>query len=113
MSMRDGDHSPININMPTMGGKYFWNELLNESGYKLQQHSIEGHCRILDDKNKRIAWGNETQMKAKFRELTEPDRHAEYGDIIGVHRAGSVYIIPDSAKLNPPSTIQNSVNMVK
>lgn len=91
MSIWDGDRSPLNISMPTLGGKVFWDKISTKSGYKLQRHSIEGHCRILDNENKRIAWGTETQMRARFRELTEPDRHAKYGDIIGVHRIGSVY----------------------
>lgn len=30
-------------------------------------------------------------MRAKFRELTEPERHAKYGDIIGVHRINGAY----------------------
>ncbi|MBQ6945620.1 MAG: lecithin retinol acyltransferase family protein [Ruminococcus sp.] len=86
MSIFDGDRSPINIPFPTMGGLFFWEELDCQKGYTLQKHVIEGHCRILDSDDIRVAWGTEIQMRAKFRELVDPDRHAEYGDIIGVHR---------------------------
>ena len=91
MSIFDGDKPPINLNLPTLGGKVFWDNIKTVSGYTLQRHSIEGHCRILDSENKRVAWGTESQMRARLRELTEPDRHAKYGDIIGVHRIGSIY----------------------
>ncbi len=91
MSIWDGDYTPLNIPMPTLGGQVFWDMLDYKNGYTLQKHILEGHCRILDEDDYRIAWGTETQMRAKFRELTELERHAKYGDIIGVHRIGSVY----------------------
>ena len=91
MSIFDGDGFPFNIPFPTMGGQFFWEQLDYRKGYVLQKHCFEGHCRILDSNDIRVAWGSETQMRAKFRELTEPERHAKYGDIIGVHRIGGAY----------------------
>lgn len=44
----------------------------------------------------------------KILELTQ----SEFADIIGLSRQ-TIVNIPDSAKLNPSSTVQNSVNMVK
>ena len=86
MSMWDGDKLPLNIPFPTMGGLVFWEDLERRKGYTLQKHVIEGHCRILDAELIRVAYGSEAQMRARLRELTEPNRHAWYGDVIGVHR---------------------------
>lgn len=93
MSWLDGDHNPINIPFPTMGGKVFWENLEECGGYVLQKNSILGNCRILNEDNIRVAWGEEGPMKAKFRELTRTpeDRHPQYGDVIGVHRIYGLY----------------------
>lgn len=91
MSIFDGDGFPFNIPFPTMGGQVFWEQLDYNKGYVLQKNIATEHCRILDSDDVRVAWGTETQMRAKFRELTEPERHAKYGDIIGVHRANGAY----------------------
>ena len=55
MSIFDGDRSLINIPFPTMGGLFFWEELDCQKGYTLQKHVIEGHCRILDSDDIRVA----------------------------------------------------------
>lgn len=91
MPIWNNDQAPINLPLPTMGGKVFWEELDEKSGYTLQKHKLEGHCRILNADNVRVAWGTEAQMRAELRRLTEPERRAVYGDVIGVHRYHGVY----------------------
>lgn len=93
MSIFDGDNNPLNIPFPTMGGKVFWDTLEYQGGYVLQQNIVTQHCRILDENNIRVAWGEEGPMRAKLRELTKGNRpiHPQYGDVIGVHRIGGVY----------------------
>lgn len=93
MSIFDGDKAPWNLPFPTGGGKVFWENLDCRDGYTLQRCILDGHCRILDSGNIRVAWGNEGQMRAKLQELTlgPQKRHAKYGDVIGVHRGGGLY----------------------
>lgn len=53
----------MNIPLKTMGGKTWWNTIRSYNGWKLQQHKITKHCRILDPENYRRAWGNVREMK--------------------------------------------------
>lgn len=93
MSIFDGKQNPFNIPFPTAGGKVFWDELDAREGYVLQRHSLTGHCRILNDDNIRVAWGEEGPMRAKLEELAPKKKLSgpQYGDVIGVHRIGGVY----------------------
>ena len=36
----------------------FWTDLKNVSGWRIQQNSETGHCRLIDPKLVRRAWGN-------------------------------------------------------
>ena len=49
-----------NIPFPTMGGIWFWEDLVidKKTGWRLQQHTITKHVRILDDQDVRRAWGS-------------------------------------------------------
>lgn len=93
MSLFDFLPEPPNIKFPTMGGEVFWDDLDSRGGYRLQQNKVTGHCRILDDNDERVAWGNEAEMRAEFRRLTSPRRgaSAQFGDVICVSRMGGVY----------------------
>lgn len=51
-----------NIKFPTMGGEIWWTTLVEYNGIKLQQHDLTKHCRLLDSKNIRIAWGTKNGM---------------------------------------------------
>ena len=59
MPIWNNDNAPINLPLPTMGGKVFWEELDKKSGYTLQKHKLEGHCRLLNADSVRVAWGTE------------------------------------------------------
>lgn len=60
-----------NINFPTMGGVIFWNNLASYKGWRIQQHTITQHCRILDPDNVRRAWGNMEGMEKIFKKLAD------------------------------------------
>lgn len=60
-----------NIPFPTMGGVIFWNNLCENNGWKLQQNSFTGHCRILDPDNIRRDCGNYLAMERVFIALSE------------------------------------------
>jgi len=40
--------------MPTLGGKIWWNTILDKQGYKLQQNIVSMHFRILNPQDQRV-----------------------------------------------------------
>lgn len=44
----------------------WWNVLEQNSGWKLEQHLLTGHCRILNPGRVRTAWGSERKMRLAF-----------------------------------------------
>ena len=93
MSIFDEKRDPLNIPFPTTGGKVFWDKLAARGGFVLQRHILTGHCRILDENNFRVAWGEEGPMRAKLEKLAPRAKISgpQYGDVIGVHRIGGLY----------------------
>lgn len=55
-----------NIEMGTMGGEVFWDDLASYQGWRVQKNSIFGNCRILDPNNVRKAWGGESAIRKAF-----------------------------------------------
>ena len=53
--------------LPILGGRFFWDALAEEQGYKLQKNKIIGHFRILDPEGMRIAWGSEAGLTTRMR----------------------------------------------
>lgn len=49
--------SPRNIKGPTLGGKYIWSDIYLFAGWRIQKNFLSGHFRLLDDQDKRRAWG--------------------------------------------------------
>ena len=47
-----------NLSVRTGGGMQFWTDLRNVSGWRIQQNSETGHCRLIDPSLVRRAWGN-------------------------------------------------------
>jgi pimeloyl-ACP methyl ester carboxylesterase len=43
--------------VPTLGGKQFWADELFFHQWRIQRHSLTGHCRLLDEHDRRHAWG--------------------------------------------------------
>jgi pimeloyl-ACP methyl ester carboxylesterase len=48
----------FNVVMATTGGKQLWTDELLHSGWRVQRHVLTGHCRLLDDRDRRMAWGD-------------------------------------------------------
>ncbi len=59
----------FNANRTTGGGPFWWSNVQEYHGWKLQQHRITGHFRILDDSNVRRAWGWEDSMQKSFDDV--------------------------------------------
>lgn len=68
----DGISLP-NINFPTMGGIFFWNDLANVNGWRMQQNTITQHVRILDPEDVRRAWGGIDAMERLIYRLANAD----------------------------------------
>lgn len=47
-----------NVIAPTFGSKQFWGDVLHFHGWRIQQNTLTGHYRLLDEKNYRHAWGS-------------------------------------------------------
>jgi pimeloyl-ACP methyl ester carboxylesterase len=63
-----------NISTPTFPKSRLWHAPVEiEDGWKLQQHRVTGHWRLLDDANIRRAWGTRQHCRSVF------DR--KYGDL--------------------------------
>lgn len=65
----DQEISLPNIPFPTMGGKIFWDTLAEYGGWRVQQNEITKHCRVLDPKNIRRAWGTKNGMLKAIKSL--------------------------------------------
>ena len=62
-------YSEGNLGMPTAGGEVWWTKLDEYEGWVLQSHKITGHCRILDPRNYRRAYGDTAKMRESFNDL--------------------------------------------
>jgi len=67
-----------NIPTPTMGGEFFWNDLAEFKGWRLQQNMLSKHARILDPNNVRRAWGTVNGMYAALDRLVESMENTRY-----------------------------------
>ena len=45
---------PPRRQLKTMGGESWWNTLVEKEGFRIQQHKISKHLRILDKENYRV-----------------------------------------------------------
>jgi len=55
---RPSDHvMPLNLLHKTAGGAQVWTDYRYRCGYRLQQHAITKHWRVLDESDLRRAWG--------------------------------------------------------
>ena len=61
----------FNINSPTFGGKQLWSDELVFRDWRIQRNAITGHYRLLDQANKRRAWGTLEQCRGKLQRLKE------------------------------------------
>lgn len=55
--MIDPDRSYPNLRLPTLGGMQLWTDYRWLDDYRLQQHVLTGHWRVLDPQAVRIGWG--------------------------------------------------------
>ncbi len=64
---------PLNMNwvMPTMGGKQLWTDERVHGEFHIQRNVLTGHYRLLDESDRRLAWGTWDQCERRFREVLD------------------------------------------
>lgn len=67
-----------NMKSPTLGGKQFWTDHVWRRGWKIQQHAVTGHWRLIDDRSFRFAWGTraacESELEKRVPEASLPQQ---------------------------------------
>lgn len=70
------DDQPMNLPLPTLGGKQLWTDLrIDPAGWRIQRHALTGHCRLLDPRNTRRAWGSQADCEAAWTKSGPPHAH--------------------------------------
>jgi hypothetical protein len=65
----DEGAGPLNVTAPTLGGSQFWSDQLIFRDWRIQKNLVLGHCRLLDDKNFRRAWGTFDECRSELDRL--------------------------------------------
>ncbi len=67
----DDDETNMRFNLPikTGGGTQFWTDRVYRSGYRIQQHALTGHWRLIDDADVRRAWGTRDECLEELGRL--------------------------------------------
>jgi pimeloyl-ACP methyl ester carboxylesterase len=53
----------------TLGGTQFWADELVYYEWRIQRNTVTGHCRLLDPKNRRRAWGSFENCRDQLAEI--------------------------------------------
>jgi hypothetical protein len=64
----------VNLMNATAGGKQFWADRWFFHDWRIQRHALTGHCRLLDGKNRRHAWGSFNNCREKLAEIRLRDQ---------------------------------------
>jgi hypothetical protein len=62
---RYGDGHP-NLALPTLGARQFWADVFWFADWRIQENVLSGHHRLLDDQDRRRAWGSREACRAVF-----------------------------------------------
>src|SRR4029434_10741913 len=60
---------PLNLALPTLGGEQFWSDELVYQGWRIQRNALTEHCRLLDSREVRRAYGTYDQCRSAFDEV--------------------------------------------
>ncbi len=109
---------PINLPLPTLGGKQIWADIFIRGSWRIQQNVLSGYCRLLDHNNIRRARGTLEHCRERFDHLKGRNPATPQGGhvVMLVHglgrSAGAFSVLEDSlrregyetANVNYPST---------
>lgn len=54
--------------VPTLGGRFIWSDEVVDHGWRIQKHAVIGHYRLIDDHDRRQAFGSFDTCLAKLNE---------------------------------------------
>lgn len=87
----DGADAPklrLNLQLPTWGGKQFWADWRWREGWRIQENVLTGHHRVLDTKDRRMAWGSWEACLAEFERLAPTAPKGRDHLVVLVHGMG-------------------------
>jgi pimeloyl-ACP methyl ester carboxylesterase len=58
-----------NVAAPTFGGMQLWGDERFFHQWRIQRHVLTGHYRLLDERDRRQAWGTRDECEAKLAEI--------------------------------------------
>lgn len=87
--------NPLNLPLPTLGGKQLWADRAVFGGWRIQQSVVTAHHRLLAPNNVRWAWGTFEQCSVVLARLREERRIRQPGTHLvlllhGIFRAKEV-----------------------
>lgn len=59
----------VNVEWKVLDQGVWWQLEAAHKGWKLERNRLTGHCRVLDPKTRRVAWGCEEKMRAAFEKV--------------------------------------------
>lgn len=60
-----------NVRTGTSGGQQFWADVRYHAGWRIQQHVITGHHRLLNPKYERVTWGLKSSCEAALEDIRQ------------------------------------------
>lgn len=82
------ERSLPNWQTPTLGGKQLWTDFQWRGGWRIQQHVLTKHWRLLDAGNVRQAWGSRAACDAELNSRQPDSRLPTTHAIILMHGLG-------------------------
>lgn len=70
-----------NWRTPTFGGKQLWTDHVWRGGWRIQQHALTGHWRLLNENNIRYAWGSREACDLVL-EREQPHVHLPHSRVV-------------------------------
>ena len=69
----------LGVGIPTLGGRQLWADVYLYAGWRIQEHVVTGHARLLDPADRCHAWGRLRRCHDAFRDIRHgvapPGRH--------------------------------------
>jgi len=63
-----------NLPLPTLGGMQFWADRRYHAGWRIQEHALTGHARLLDPDNVRRCWGSHAACTGELERIRSAGR---------------------------------------
>lgn len=71
----------MNLALPTLGGKQLWTDVrIDPSGWRIQRNAVTGHYRLLNHRDRRLAWGTARECEQAWERQAPASDAAQRGD---------------------------------